>query len=264
MNEQHIRAYNPDGRFPSPDGPFNDASGSFELSDAMERLREASYREGSATWFGVRVTVTASGSATAEYNYDDEPRWFAPVDPVVYVRDQEKFPRDEDKQPEWLKQRLAEGRARISSQGNRVVLTRLDTGTPGRNWDNPSNVRNSGWNGRVVTGLQREYEFWRETSLAMEDVTGAMTAKRAQAPRELMHELDMAEGHVLAALRDRAAASESEIKRKLAAVVHTDPGDLSSLALSMNRCAESPLLGCVYAEPPQFGDPCLFCHLADR
>jgi hypothetical protein len=182
----------------------------------------------------------------------------------VYVRDQEKFPRDEDKQPEWLKQRLAEGRARISSQGNRVVLTRLDTGTPGRNWDNPSNVRNSGWNGRVVTGLQREYEFWRETSLAMEDVTGAMTAKRAQAPRELMHELDMAEGHVLAALRDRAAASESEIKRKLAAVVHTDPDDLSSLALSMNRCAESPLLGCVYAEPPQFGDPCLFCHLADR
>lgn len=114
--EQQIRAYNPEGRFPSPNGQFNDASGSFELSDAMERLREASYREGSGTWFGVHVTVTASGSATAAYNYDEEPQWDAPVGPVVYVMDQEKFPRDEDKQPEWLKQKLAEGRARISSQ----------------------------------------------------------------------------------------------------------------------------------------------------
>jgi hypothetical protein len=116
-NEQHIRAYNPDGKFPSGNGPFNDARGSYELSKAMKRLREASYREGSGTWFGVHVTVTASGSATAEYNYDDEPQWDAPVDPLVYVRDQEKFPRAEDKQPEWLKQRLAEGRARIFSQG---------------------------------------------------------------------------------------------------------------------------------------------------
>ena len=114
VNEQHIRAYHPEGRFSSPDGPFNDASGSYELSKAMKRLREASYREGSGTWFGVRVTVTASGSVTAACNYDDEPPWFAPVDPVVYVRDQEKFPRDEDKQPEWLKQRLAEGLARIA------------------------------------------------------------------------------------------------------------------------------------------------------
>jgi hypothetical protein len=114
-NEQHIRAYNPGGKFLSPNGPFNDARGSYELSKAMKRLREASYREGSGTWFGVHVTVTASGSATVEYNYDDEPQWDAPVDPVVYVRDQEKFPRDEDRQPEWLKQRLAEGRARISN-----------------------------------------------------------------------------------------------------------------------------------------------------
>jgi hypothetical protein len=143
-------------------------------------------------------------------------------------------------------------------------VTGINTGTPGRNWDNPSNTRNSSWNGRVVTDLQREYEFWRETILAEENVTGAMTTKLAQASGELLHELEAAEGHVLAALRDQATESESEIKRLLGPVVDTDPDALSSPALSMNRCPESPLLGCVYAEPPQYGDLCLFCHLAYR
>lgn len=143
-------------------------------------------------------------------------------------------------------------------------MTRFNTGTPGRNWDNPSNMRNSSWNGRVVTDLQREYEFLRETSLAEENVTGAMMPKLAQASGELRHELEAAEGHVLGALRDQAVESEREIKRLLAPVVDTDPEAVSLLALSMNRCADFPLLGCVYAEPPQFGDLCLFCHLAYR
>jgi hypothetical protein len=143
-------------------------------------------------------------------------------------------------------------------------MTRFNSGTPGRNWDNPSDMRNSSWNGRLVTGPQREYQFWRETILAEENVTGAMMAKLAQASGELLHELEAAEGHVLAALRDQAAESEREIKRMLTPVVDSDPEALSSLALSMNRCTESPLLGCVFAEPPQFGDLCLFCHLAYR
>lgn len=81
----------------------------------------------------MRITVTVSGSATAEYNYDDEPQWDAPVDPVVYVTDQEEFLCDEDKQPEWLRQQLAEGAAyrrrgttrRRWKSGRRTCATRL-------------------------------------------------------------------------------------------------------------------------------------------
>lgn len=143
-------------------------------------------------------------------------------------------------------------------------MTGFRTGTPGRNWDNPANALNSRWNGHVVTHLQREYQFWRETILSKENVAGAMMAKRAQVSDELRHELEAAEGHVVAALRDQAAESEREIKRLLAPVVNAELLALSSLALSMNRCAESPLRSCIYGNPPQFGATCLFCHLAYR
>jgi|GEM_PF-6777512 len=69
---------NPDGRFSSPKGAFNDADGSFELSQAMKELRRAAYKPGSGTWFSMNMVVTSKGSATAEYNYDDEPQWDSP------------------------------------------------------------------------------------------------------------------------------------------------------------------------------------------
>jgi hypothetical protein len=78
-----------------------------EASIALRKLRAASYRDGSGTWFGLRLTVLPDGTAKAEYNYDDEPEWDAPVDPVVYVNDLKKFPRDEEHQPEWLRQKVA-------------------------------------------------------------------------------------------------------------------------------------------------------------
>ncbi|PRB42586.1 hypothetical protein CQ020_22700 [Arthrobacter sp. MYb23] len=108
-NEQHIYIYNPDGRFSSPKGAFNDADGSFELSQAMKELRRAAYKPGSGTWFSMNMVVTSKGSATAEYNYDDEPQWDFPVASAAYVHDQEKFPRDENHMPTWLKQKLQEG-----------------------------------------------------------------------------------------------------------------------------------------------------------
>ncbi len=60
--------------------------------------------------------MTPEGGATAEYNYDSEPEWDVPIDPIAYVTDQEKFPRHEEHQPDWLKQRLAEGRARLADR----------------------------------------------------------------------------------------------------------------------------------------------------
>lgn len=112
---QRVRAFNPDGRHTAAEGPFRSVRIPSELSAGLGRLRTASSRTSTGTWFSVRITVNADGSATAVYNHDEEPEWDVPVDPIVYVTDQEKFPRDESHQPEWLKQRLAEGRARRSS-----------------------------------------------------------------------------------------------------------------------------------------------------
>lgn len=109
-NEQKIRIFNPGGRFSSSNGAFNDADGSYQLSRAMKELRDAAYKPGSGTWFSIKMVVTATGSATTEYNYDDEPQWDFPVDSAAYVRDQEKYPRDANMMPRWLKQKLQEGR----------------------------------------------------------------------------------------------------------------------------------------------------------
>ena len=118
VQSARILAYNPAGRYETSEGRANSPRESDELSDALGRLREASYRPGAGTWFSVRIVVTSDGAATAEYNYDKEPDFgLGGIDPIAYVTDQEKFPRDETKQPEWLKERLAEGRARISGQG---------------------------------------------------------------------------------------------------------------------------------------------------
>ncbi|MBF4636302.1 hypothetical protein ITJ38_17975 [Agreia pratensis] len=114
---ERVRAYCPTGSLHSPEGNFRSVRRPRELGQALGGLRAACYREGSGTWFSVRFVVTATGAATAEYNYDEEPEWDAPVDSVAYVADQEKFPRDVDKQPEWLKQKLAEGRAALAARG---------------------------------------------------------------------------------------------------------------------------------------------------
>ncbi|MEP6478866.1 MAG: hypothetical protein ABJB03_05710 [Rhodoglobus sp.] len=113
---ERMRAYNPSGRFESPGGRFNSVDYPYAVSKALRALRAASYRDGVGTWFSARLQVTAAGAATAEYNYDDEPEWDAPVDSIAYVTDQEKFPRDEDKQPDWLKRKLAEGGERIAAR----------------------------------------------------------------------------------------------------------------------------------------------------
>ena len=119
VTNPEVLAYNPKGEFETSAGRANSLRGSIELWDATDQLRAASYRAGVGTWFSARITVNADSSAGVNYNYDDEPDWGSfPIDPVAYVTDQEKFPRDEAKQPAWLKEKLAEGRAKLAARGN--------------------------------------------------------------------------------------------------------------------------------------------------
>ncbi|RZU64136.1 hypothetical protein EV379_0430 [Microterricola gilva] len=111
-----LLAFNPAGRYPTPSGRANSVRGSVELWQAIDTLRAAHYKPQLGTWFSAHITVGADGSATAECNYDAEPEWEVPIDPIAYVTDLEAFPRDEAHQPEWLKQKLVEGRARLAAR----------------------------------------------------------------------------------------------------------------------------------------------------
>ncbi|GAB11463.1 hypothetical protein GOARA_070_00020 [Gordonia araii NBRC 100433] len=64
------------------------------------------------TWFSAVLRIDRSGAVDGQFDYDSEPEWDAPVDPIAYVADQEKYPRDVENQPDWLKAKLAEGLAR--------------------------------------------------------------------------------------------------------------------------------------------------------
>lgn len=113
--ENQYWAVRHDGQFEMSKGRANSLSsgGNFVLSNAIERLREACYIEGKGTWFGIAATVMPDGSATVEYNYETEPGWQSPIEPTLYVREQEMFPRDLEHQPEWFQRRLAEGQAAL-------------------------------------------------------------------------------------------------------------------------------------------------------
>ncbi|SEM68583.1 hypothetical protein [Cryobacterium luteum] len=112
-----VMAFNPAGRLEAPSGRYNTPDTPYALDRAFKVLRQACYRPGAGTWFSVLVVVQASGAASVEYNYDREVDFsLGGIDPISYVTDQEKFPRNVDQQPEWLKLRLAEGRARLAAR----------------------------------------------------------------------------------------------------------------------------------------------------
>lgn len=118
VTSPEILAFNESGEFETAEGRVNSLPGSPELWQAVRDLRTTSYKTGVGTWFSARIVVKPDSSTSATFNYDEEPDWGTlPLDPVAYVTDQEKFPRDENKQPAWLKEKLAEGRAKLAGRG---------------------------------------------------------------------------------------------------------------------------------------------------
>lgn len=80
-------------------------------------LRTVMYVPGAGTWFSVEIEVTPDGRTQTRFNYDEEPAWTLPRDDETYVDDLERFPRDEENQPDWLRQKVASARA----QGEREL-----------------------------------------------------------------------------------------------------------------------------------------------
>ena len=84
-----------------------------ETFKAFATLRDVMYKPGVGTWFSVRMNVYDDGRVQVMYNRKDEPVWATPPNPIDYVTDQHVYPIDEEKQPDWLKQRLAVGRQEL-------------------------------------------------------------------------------------------------------------------------------------------------------
>ena len=101
------------------------------ISDLTDELREVMYRPGKGTWFSAVFTITAAGAVDAQFNFDDEPEWSRPTEPVFYVQDLERFPRDESAIPEWLAKQLVLGRIQDAEfdkiEGPRKKLTPVST-----------------------------------------------------------------------------------------------------------------------------------------
>lgn len=88
-------------------------------------LRPLMYRPGAGTWFAMELIVFPDGRAASTFNYDDEPVSNPPFGPASYLKEQQKFPRDPEHQPEWYRERLAQGALTTEPAhriGNRLTL----------------------------------------------------------------------------------------------------------------------------------------------
>jgi len=80
------------------------------FTKVTDELRTVMYRPGKGTWFSAAFTISAAGSVDAAFNFDEEPEWSRPTEPVFYVQDLERYPRYESAIPPWLAHQLELGR----------------------------------------------------------------------------------------------------------------------------------------------------------
>jgi hypothetical protein len=95
-----------------PDGSFAHVRPPDSVLSLTDELRRVMYEPGKGAWFSARWTI-ASGEVDEEknppqivFNYDDEPVWRWPAHPGLYALDLETFPRDDDRVPAWLRQKV--------------------------------------------------------------------------------------------------------------------------------------------------------------
>jgi hypothetical protein len=103
--EDRLRVEWPDGRTESVSAPL-------DVVDFCGQLRGVMYHPEGGTWFSLTVILTAGAGFDAHFNFDQEPDWKSPVDPLSYVEDLRRFPRTPQATPPWLQRRLDEAASR--------------------------------------------------------------------------------------------------------------------------------------------------------
>ncbi|MFI5623941.1 agglutinin cell wall attachment protein [Nocardioides sp. NPDC051685] len=93
-----------------PDGSFAYAKPPDSILALTDELRRVMYEPGKGAWFSARWTIACEGGETpttnVAFNYDDEPVWRWPAHPGLYAIDLETFPRDEERVPAWLREKV--------------------------------------------------------------------------------------------------------------------------------------------------------------
>jgi len=93
-----------------PDGSFAHAKPPDSILALTDELRRVMYEPGKGAWFSARWTIACEGGETpttnVAFNYDDEPVWRWPAHPGLYAIDLETFPRDEERVPAWLREKV--------------------------------------------------------------------------------------------------------------------------------------------------------------
>ncbi|MBB3092121.1 agglutinin cell wall attachment protein [Nocardioides albus] len=94
-----------------PDGSFALVRPPDSVLSLTDELRRVMYEPGKGAWFSARWTIASgedeqTSSPQVVFNYDDEPVWRWPAHPGLYAIDLETYPRDEDRVPGWLRQKV--------------------------------------------------------------------------------------------------------------------------------------------------------------
>ncbi len=94
------------------------------IIEAMVELRRLLYRQGAGTWFSMRLGAKPDTYSVA-YDFHHEPPWQPPLEPGMYLRDLEAFPRDVMHLPDWLRGRLEEAQPGRWAGGGVTIVGRM-------------------------------------------------------------------------------------------------------------------------------------------
>ncbi len=79
-----------------------------EFFKGFDELRAVTYQEGKGAWLSAAFVLSGQGRVSIDFDYDHEPAWTSPTVAGHYVEEVERYPRDPEHIPDWLRQRLAE------------------------------------------------------------------------------------------------------------------------------------------------------------
>lgn len=89
-----------------PDGSTLRVNPPYKVVRLMRDLRSGMYQAGRGTWFTARYFLEPSGEYRVDFDYDNEPSFDFQVFSSVYSSDLERFPRDGEHIPAWLREKL--------------------------------------------------------------------------------------------------------------------------------------------------------------
>ena len=72
----------------------------------MAELREGMYQEGKGSWFTANLVIKRPGRYSIDYDYDNQPDFFPPLNAHLYALDFDYFSRTPENTPAWLKRKL--------------------------------------------------------------------------------------------------------------------------------------------------------------